>query len=42
MPERTANDTWAGPDHKTLYIAASTSIYRVRLNIPGEPLIRKR
>ena len=42
MPERTANVTWAGADRKTLYIAASTSIYRVRLNIPGAPLIRRR
>ncbi len=42
MPERTANMAWGGPDRKTLYIAASTSIYRVRLNIPGEPLIRQK
>jgi len=40
MPERTANLTWAGPDRRTLYIVASTSIYRVRLKIPGAPLIR--
>ena len=40
MPERTANLTWAGPGRRTLYIAASTSIYRVRLKIPGAPLIR--
>lgn len=42
MPERTANVAWAGPDRKTLYITASTSIYRVRLKIPGAPLIRAR
>jgi len=42
MPERVANVTWAGPDRKTLYIAASTSIYRVHLKISGAPLIRHR
>ena len=36
MPERTANVAWGPPDRKTLYILATTSIYRVRLNIPGE------
>jgi gluconolactonase len=42
MPEKVANVTWAGADRKTLYIAASTSIYRVHLKIPGAPLIRQR
>ncbi|HEV2325298.1 MAG TPA: SMP-30/gluconolactonase/LRE family protein [Terracidiphilus sp.] len=42
MPERTANLAWGPPDRKTLYIVASTSIYRVRLNIPGEPVIRRK
>jgi gluconolactonase len=42
MPERVANLTFAGPDRKTLYIAASSSIYRVNLNIPGEPLVQIR
>jgi gluconolactonase len=41
IPERVSNVAWGGPDRKTLYITASTSIYRVRLNIPGAPLIRK-
>ena len=40
MPEKTANLTWAGKDRKTLYITASSSVYRVRLNIPGAPLTR--
>ena len=40
MPERVANVTFAGPDRKTLYIAASTSIYRIHLNIAGEPLVQ--
>jgi gluconolactonase len=40
IPERTANVAWAGPDRKTLYICASSSIYRVRLNISGEPIVK--
>jgi gluconolactonase len=35
IPEKSANLAWGGPDHKTLYITASTSIYRVDLHIPG-------
>jgi gluconolactonase len=42
MPERTANVTFAGPDRKTLYIAASSSIYRVRVNIAGLPLVQSK
>jgi gluconolactonase len=40
MPERVANLAWAGPDRKTLYICASTSVYRVHLKIAGEPIVR--
>ena len=29
MPEPVGNLAWGAPDHKTLYIAASTSIYRI-------------
>ncbi|MGB6720691.1 MAG: SMP-30/gluconolactonase/LRE family protein [Terracidiphilus sp.] len=42
MPERVANVTFAGPDRKTLYIAASSSIYRITLNIAGEPLVQSK
>jgi len=42
IPERVGNLTFGGADRKTLYIAASTSIYRVRLNIPGLPLVQKK
>jgi len=42
MPEKVANLAWAGPDRKTLYITASTSVYRVRLKIEGAPLTRHR
>ena len=40
MPEKSANLAWGGPDRKTLYIAASTSVYRMRLMIAGAPLVR--
>jgi gluconolactonase len=35
VPERTANVNWGGVDRKTLYITASSSIYRVTLKVPG-------
>lgn len=35
VPERVGNLAWGGRDGRTLYIAASTSIYRIRLNIRG-------
>lgn len=41
FPEKVANLAWAGPDHRMLYIVASTSIYRVHLNIPGEPVVHQ-
>jgi gluconolactonase len=40
IPERVSNVAWAGPEHKTLYITASDSIYRVRLKIAGEPVVK--
>ncbi|MGH9327961.1 MAG: SMP-30/gluconolactonase/LRE family protein [Terriglobia bacterium] len=36
VPERMGNCAWGGPGYRTLYIAADTSIYRIRLNVPGE------
>jgi gluconolactonase len=42
MPEKSSNMAWAGEDRKTLYITASTGIYRVHLNIAGAPLVRSR
>ncbi len=39
-PEVTANLAWGGTGRKTLYIAASSSIYRVRLKVTGEPLVQ--
>lgn len=35
IPERVGNVAWGGADHKTLYICASTSIYRISLMIAG-------
>ncbi len=42
VPEKVANVAWAGSDRKTLYITASSSIYRVHLNVPGAPVIKAR
>jgi gluconolactonase len=40
-PEKASNMAWGGVDHKTLYITASTSVYRVTLNVAGvSPQIR--
>lgn len=35
LPEKVGNLTWGDQDGKTLYITASSSIYRIRLMIPG-------
>lgn len=35
IPERVGNVAWGGADHKTLYVAASSSIYRIPLKVPG-------
>jgi gluconolactonase len=35
IPERVGNLAWGGADRKTLYIAASSSIYRISLKVPG-------
>ncbi len=34
-PEHPHNLAWGGEDHKTLYLAAQTGLYRVSVNIPG-------
>lgn len=34
-PEKAANFGWGGDDWRTLYLCASTSLYRVKLGIPG-------
>ena len=35
VPEVVSNVAWGDQDGKTLYITASTSVYRIKLNIPG-------
>ena len=34
-PENVGNLAWGGEDHKTLYITAATSVYRMKLQVPG-------
>lgn len=38
VPEHIANFTWGDDDLRTLYVTASTSLYRVRVNVPGRKL----
>lgn len=35
MPERVGNLAWGDSDYRSLYICADTSVYRIRLTIPG-------
>jgi gluconolactonase len=35
VPEVVANVAWGDKDGKTLYITASTSLYRIKLSVPG-------
>jgi gluconolactonase len=37
MPEKVANVAWGGADGKTLYITASTSVYRLQVKVGGIP-----
>jgi gluconolactonase len=38
MPEHTANFAWGDDDYRSLFITASTSLYRLRRAIPGSPV----
>jgi len=38
VPEVVGNLNWGGPDWKTLYITASTSVYRVETALSGAPV----
>jgi sugar lactone lactonase YvrE len=38
LPEQTANLGWGGPDWRTLYLTASTTLYRIRLEVAGIPV----
>ncbi|HEY4164204.1 MAG TPA: SMP-30/gluconolactonase/LRE family protein [Dongiaceae bacterium] len=35
VPEYTANFNWGDPDLRSLFITASTSLYRIRVKVPG-------
>ncbi|HYB43322.1 MAG TPA: SMP-30/gluconolactonase/LRE family protein [Candidatus Methylomirabilis sp.] len=37
VPEYTANFAWGDADYRSLYITASTSVYRIRVAVPGLP-----
>jgi gluconolactonase len=39
VPEYTANFAWGDADLSSLYITASTSVYRMRTQIPGLPAL---
>jgi gluconolactonase len=39
VPEYTANFAWGDADLRSLYITASTSVYRIRVNVPGLPAL---
>jgi gluconolactonase len=42
VPEYTANFAWGDPDFRSLYITASSSLYRIRTRVPGRPQMRTR
>lgn len=37
VPEYTANFAWGDADYRSLFITASTSLYRIRTRVPGRP-----
>src|SRR5207245_2707565 len=37
-PERTANFAWGDDDYRSLFVTASTSLYRIRRTTPGLPV----
>jgi gluconolactonase len=37
VPEVTANFCWGDDDMLSLFITASTSLYRIRVKVPGRP-----
>jgi gluconolactonase len=38
-PEHVANFAWGDEDYRSLYITASTSLYRIRVQTPGLPAL---
>ncbi len=39
VPEYVANFAWGDADYRSLYITASTSVYRIRVATPGLPAL---
>src|SRR6266851_4098731 len=39
VPEHTANFAWGDDDYRSLYITASTSVYKIRVQVPGFPAL---
>lgn len=37
FPEKSCNFTFGDEDHRTLYVTACTSVYRLRIDVPGLP-----
>jgi gluconolactonase len=40
FPERTANCAWGDDHYRSLFVTATSSVYRLRVLIPGIPVIR--
>jgi gluconolactonase len=40
FPEKTANCAWGDADLRSLFVTASTSLYRLRVLVPGVPALR--
>jgi gluconolactonase len=38
VPEYTANFAWGDDDYRSLFVTASTSLYRIRRAVPGQPV----
>lgn len=38
-PERPANCAWGDADRQSLYVTARTSLFRIRTNVPGLPVV---
>jgi gluconolactonase len=38
VPEPPANLAWGGPDRRTLFVTAKTSVYRVPMKVAGQAL----
>ena len=40
LPEQAINMAWGGPDNRTLFVAAMSSVYSLRMKTPGTPIPR--